>query len=68
MDQPTILDIERDGLESSGGNCEVSSERQARHQDYLKHLERMRVDDDYRYKWEQNEREYQEARKRHYYY
>jgi len=60
--------IENYGLNSAGGSIGARPLAEQRHKEYMAHLERMKWDDDYRYKWEQMERDLQEAKERNYYY
>lgn len=66
MDNITRLDIERDGVERAGGLASERTEAEQRAKDYQSHLKRMESDPEYRLRWEQNERELEEAKSRGY--
>lgn len=68
MENITRLDIERDGLERAGGLASARTAAEQRAKDYQVHLKRMESDPEYRLRWEQNEREFEEAKKRNFYY
>jgi hypothetical protein len=68
LEQTTRDDIARDGLSTaqplaSGRNA--AAERKA---EYDLHCKRMEVDKEYRLRWEQREKEFEESKKRNYYY
>jgi len=68
LDQTTRDDISRDGLHQAQPLASARSAADERHKEYMAHLERMKWDDDYRYKWEQREKDMEEAKQRNYYY
>ena len=68
MDQVTRDDIARDGLNQPAPLASARTGAEQRNKEYQAHLERLKWDDDYRYKWEQNEKEWEERQKQNFYY
>jgi hypothetical protein len=66
LDQVTRDDIQREGLHQPAPLCSARTEAAQRAKDYEAHLKRMEIDPEYRMRWEQNEREMEEAKKRGY--
>jgi len=68
MEQVTSLDIERDGLNQATPLASARPEAEQRRAEYNLHCKRMEVDQEYRMKWEQREKEFEEAKQRNFYY
>lgn len=68
MDQVTQLDIARDGYNQPQPLCSARTGAEQRNKEYQAHLERLKWDEDYRYKWEQNQKEWEERQKQNFYY
>lgn len=68
MEQVTRDDIARDGLNQPAPLCSARTESEQRRVEYNLHCKRMEVDQEYRMKWEQREREFEEAKQRNFYY
>lgn len=68
MEQVTRLDIERDGLNQAQPLCSKRAAAEQRRAEYDKHCQRMESDPEYRLRWEQREKEFEEAKQRNYYY
>ena len=68
LDQTTRDDIQRYGLHQSQPLASARTGAEQRHKEYMAHCKRLEADEEYRMKWEQRERELQEAKQRNYYY
>ena len=68
LEQTTRDDIARDGLSTAqplASSRKAAAERKA---EYDLHCKRMEADKEYRLRWEQREKEFEESKKRNYYY
>jgi hypothetical protein len=68
MEEVTILDIQRDGLSQAARLASGRKAAEQRRAEYNAHCKRMENDPEYRMKWEQRERDMEEAKQRNYYY
>ena len=68
MEEVTRLDIQRDGLHQAQPLASARTAAEERAKEYQEHCKRLEADEEYRMKWEQRERELQEAKQRNYYY
>jgi hypothetical protein len=68
MEDVTRLDIQRDGLSQAQPLASARTGSEQRHKEYMAHIDRMDNDPEYRMKWEQRERDMEEAKQRNYYY
>lgn len=68
LDQTTRDDIQRDGLSQAQPLASARTGAEQRHKEYIAHCKRMDNDPEYRMKWEQRERDIEEAKQRNYYY
>ena len=68
MEDVTRQDIDNYGLNQAQPLCSARTAAEQRAKDYQEHLKRMEADPEYRMRWEQNEREFEEAKQRNYYY
>jgi len=68
LDQTTRDDISRDGLNQAQPLASARPEAEQRRKEYNEHCKRMEADPEYRMKWEQREKDMEEAKERNYYY
>ena len=64
-----LTDIDRHDIANYGmthiGTASGNTEKDRRAAEYRKHLKRMEVDEEYRYRWEENERTWIQAQQKH---
>lgn len=68
MEQVDKHHIENYGLNQPAPLASARPEAEQRNKEYQAHLERLKWDEDYRYKWEQNQKEWEERQKQNFYY